>query len=83
MTIIDVPFEPFVRHGENLVSYWNISAAHTHYVEARGNAGIEHSLEIGVLSRKGIRYARFITGTADFGWRANKLSLLQTLQDPL
>jgi hypothetical protein len=65
MTIIDVPFEPFVRRGENLVSYWNVSAAHTHYVGAKGNAGIERSLEVGVLSRKGIRYAWFITVSHD------------------
>jgi hypothetical protein len=56
MTIINVPFKPFVRHGENYVSYWDVSAVRTHYVGARGNAALEHSLEVGVYARKGIRY---------------------------
>jgi hypothetical protein len=69
MTIIDVPFEPFVRRGENYVSYWDVSAARTHYVRVRGNTELERSLEVGVPSRKGIRYAvhNIIQGTLEKG----------------
>jgi hypothetical protein len=54
MTIIDVPFEPFVRRGENYVSYWDVSAARTHYVRARGNAELKRSLKLACHRGKGL-----------------------------
>jgi hypothetical protein len=58
MTIIDVPFELFMRRCENYVSYWDVSAAHTHYVGARGNAELERSLKL--VCRRGKGLAWFI-----------------------
>jgi hypothetical protein len=54
MTIIDVPFEPFVRRGENYVSYWDVSAAHTHYVGERGNTELKRSLKLACRRGKGL-----------------------------
>jgi hypothetical protein len=54
MTIIDVPFKPFVRRGENYVSYWDVSAARTHYVRARGNTELERSLKLACHRGKGL-----------------------------
>jgi hypothetical protein len=54
MTIMDVPLEPFMRRGENYVSYWDVSAARTHYVGARGNTELEHSLELACRHGKGL-----------------------------
>jgi hypothetical protein len=54
MTIIDVPFEPFVRRGENYVSYWDVLAARTHYVGARGNTELERSLKLACRRGKGL-----------------------------
>jgi hypothetical protein len=52
MTIIDVPFEPFVRRGENYVLYWDVSAARTHYVGVRGNAELKHSLKLAYVAER-------------------------------
>jgi hypothetical protein len=43
-----------MRHGENYVSYWDVSAVHTHYVGARGNAELERSLKLACRRGKGL-----------------------------